>query len=100
MLSGTNFLLLLFCSYSEQRGRSDRPAARQPRARQPSLDLGSRCRLTARDEHGFEESLTHHHKNTLCSIIIYIVLLSLGPWDHGTMGPWDHGSMGCILVHP
>ena len=86
MLSGTNFLLPLTRSYSGQRGRSDRPAARQPRALQPYSE-GWRCS---------EDLLTHHYKSTF---VFYHDIHCYYAWDHGTKS-WVHGSMGCIVVHP
>ena len=62
-------------------------------ARQPLLDLGSWCRLTARDEH----TLKIHKPITIKALYVlswYTLLLRLGPWDHGgheIMGPWVHG---------
>ena len=58
-------------------------------ARQPFPDLGSRCRLTARDEH----TLTIHKLITMKARYVlsyYTLLLCPKPWDHG-MGPWVHG---------
>ena len=88
MISGTPFLLFLLRSYSGQRGRSDRPSARQPTSPEPSSP-------TARDE----DALTVYWPITikaLCVLSRYTLLLCLRPWDHGA----DHGSMGHIVVHP